>query len=52
MSIKTFLKHTDFVTSLNFHPTNPDIFISGGGDDVARIWNINNNDKPEAETPK
>ncbi|EAR83674.2 WD domain, G-beta repeat protein (macronuclear) [Tetrahymena thermophila SB210] len=52
MSIKTFLKHTDFVSCLSFHPINPDVFISGGGDDVARVWNITNNDKPEIETPK
>lgn len=52
MSIKTFLKHTDFVTCISFHPINHDVFISGGGDDVARIWNINNNDKPLIETPK
>ena len=52
MSIKTFMKHTDFVTCVSFNPANPDQFISGGGDDVARVWNINNPDKPEIETPK
>ncbi|EGR31921.1 hypothetical protein IMG5_099490 [Ichthyophthirius multifiliis] len=52
MSTKTFLKHTDFVSTLNFHPQNPNIFISGGGDDIARTWDINNPDKPLIEIPK
>ena len=52
MSVKTYLKHTDFVSCLNINPVNSDIFLSGGGDDFARVWNINNNDKPEIETPK
>lgn len=52
MSICTFLKHTDFVGCVSFHPLNPDTFISGGGDDFARIWDISNADKPKIETPK
>ena len=52
MSIKTYLKHTDFVSCISFNPIHPDLFISGGGDDVARVWDLKNNDKPLIETPK
>lgn len=52
MSICTFLKHTDFVGCISFHPLNPDVFISGGGDDIARMWDISSAEKPTMETPK
>ncbi|EIE19158.1 WD40 repeat-like protein [Coccomyxa subellipsoidea C-169] len=33
-------KHTDFVTSLDFHPVDDKYFISGSIDGKVRVWNI------------
>ena len=37
--IHTFcLGSTSFVTSLHILPSNPDVLVSGGGEDVLRVW--------------
>lgn len=33
-----FDKHSDSIFSIAAHPTNPTLFLTGGGDDVAYIW--------------
>lgn len=35
-----FVQHSDSVYCVDFHPTERDIVISGGGDDKAFIWNV------------
>eukprot|EP00887_Chlorella_sp_A99_P008211 scaffold12.g8211.t1 len=33
-------KHTDFVTAIDFHPSDDKLFLSGSIDGKARLWNI------------
>lgn len=33
-----FDKHSDSIFSIAAHPTNPTLFLTGGGDDIAYIW--------------
>jgi WD repeat-containing protein 44 len=33
-------KHSDFVTAIDFHPTDDKLFISGSIDGKVRLWNV------------
>lgn len=33
-------KHDDFVTAIDFHPTNDKLFLSGSLDERLRLWSI------------
>ena len=37
---KTFAGHTERVSSVAFHPTNPNICATGSHDTTAKIWNV------------
>mmetsp|Transcript_26499 Transcript_26499/g.30419 ORF Transcript_26499/g.30419 Transcript_26499/m.30419 type:complete len:412 (+) Transcript_26499:109-1344(+) len=37
---KIFESHTDSVYSVDWNPTDENIFVTGGGDDIAIIWSI------------
>ncbi|MEM7361622.1 MAG: WD40 repeat domain-containing protein [Bacteroidota bacterium] len=39
--IRKFTGHTNFVTSIHFHPIFQGVFISGGLDKTIRYWNMN-----------
>ncbi|XWS17005.1 hypothetical protein CRYUN_Cryun33cG0030500 [Craigia yunnanensis] len=41
-SLRTFMGHSDTVTSLNFHPTKDDLICSCDGDGEIQYWSINN----------
>ena len=35
-----FDSHTDSIFTISAHPTNPDVLLTGGGDDTAYLWTI------------
>ena len=35
-----FCRHTDFVTAIDFHPTDDKLFVSGSIDGKVRLWNV------------
>lgn len=39
-SIQGYFNHKEPVYSLSIHPNNPDIVVSGGGDDKAHVWSM------------
>jgi ribosome assembly protein SQT1 len=45
ISIGAFREHNDHVYCVTQHPTKPSIFLSGGGDDRALVWDINDSEK-------
>lgn len=38
--VKSFIGHTDVVSSVTFHPTQPNIMMSSSWDGTTRIWDI------------
>jgi WD40 repeat protein len=38
--VKTFIGHTDVVSSITFHPSQPNIMMSSSWDGTTRIWDI------------
>lgn len=40
MSIGQFREHNDHIYAVTQHPTLPNIFLSGGGDDRVLVWDI------------
>ncbi|KAF2070227.1 hypothetical protein CYY_008461 [Polysphondylium violaceum] len=44
-SVQGFFEHTDSVYCVNMNPARNELAVTGGGDDVAYIWNITNGEK-------
>ncbi|KAJ1951149.1 60S ribosomal subunit assembly or modification protein [Linderina pennispora] len=44
-SIQGFFNHKEPVFSIDMHPTDQNIIISGGGDDKAYIWRVDNGEQ-------
>ncbi|BFZ65225.1 60S ribosomal subunit assembly or modification protein [Saitoella coloradoensis] len=43
-SVQGFFGHTDSVYSIHINPANEDLVVSGGGDDLAYVWNARTGD--------